>query len=99
MIPHLFYYQLAVLGLLWLCVIRYCQVNAKIARLCSQERTIGDFGLSRALYFRYSRPLSFPQEEGVWERFAINLTMPHSHVQEEKSCVLLPWAALCVSCA
>jgi hypothetical protein len=52
------------------------KLTQKIARLCSEERTIEDFGLSRALYFRSSHPLSFPQGEGVWERFFINLTMP-----------------------
>jgi len=52
------------------------KLTQKIVRLCSKERTIEDFGLSRALYFRYSHPLGFPQGEGVWERFFINLTMP-----------------------
>jgi hypothetical protein len=31
-------------------------------------------GFHEPLYFRYSHPLSFPQGEGVWERFFINLT-------------------------
>src|SRR4029453_18879660 len=30
---------------------RHCQVNAKIALLCSKERTIENFGLSRAPVF------------------------------------------------
>jgi hypothetical protein len=41
------------------------KLTQKIAHLCSKERTIEDFGLSRAQYFRYSQPLSFPQREGV----------------------------------
>jgi hypothetical protein len=32
--------------------------------------------LHEPLYFRYSYTLSFPQGEGVLERFFINLTMP-----------------------
>src|SRR5262249_20373190 len=37
------------------------KLTQKIARQCSKERTIEDFGLSRALYFRYSHPFGFPQ--------------------------------------
>ena len=33
-------------------------------------------GFQEPLYFRSSHPLSFPQGEGVWERFFLNLTMP-----------------------
>ena len=52
------------------------KLSQKITHLCSKERTRESFGLSRTPLFRYSHPLSFPQGEGVWERFFINLTMP-----------------------
>jgi hypothetical protein len=41
------------------------KLTQKIARLCSKERTIEGFGLSRAPVFSLFLPLSFPQGEGV----------------------------------
>ena len=53
------------------------KLTQKMARLCSKERTIESFGLSRAPVFLLFPPFSFPQGEGLWERFFINLTMPY----------------------
>ena len=41
------------------------KLSQKIARLCNKERTMQGSELSRALYFRSSQPLNFPQGEGV----------------------------------
>jgi hypothetical protein len=48
----------------------------KTIRLCSHKKAIHHFLLSRPLYFRHLSPVSFPHEEGVYQRFFINLTMP-----------------------
>ena len=47
-----------------------------MTHLCSKERTIEGFAVSQAPPFSLFPPLSFPQGEGVWERFFIHLTMP-----------------------
>jgi hypothetical protein len=41
------------------------KLTQKISRLCSKERTIEGFGLSRAPVFSLFPPLSFPQGEGI----------------------------------
>jgi len=47
------------------------QLTRKIARLCSKERTIEGFGLSRTPVFSLSSSSQLSQGEGVWERFSL----------------------------
>ena len=55
----------------------HCQLNAKNLYISAVTRKLHlVFFFHDHLYFRHLYPVSFPHEEGVWERFFIKLIMP-----------------------
>src|SRR2546425_6342956 len=56
---------------------RHCQRNAKNLYMSAVKRKLSlAFFFYDRPYFRHLYAVSFPHEEGVWERFFIQVTMP-----------------------